>query len=142
MEKKAMFKDIINSMKELSRALDDIKQSIRVLDFKKLPKLLRKESKIIEKLEKYANTIKNELTDDHIKNLAKIPNILPFPTIVFGKKTNELLTIRQLYGELLRKVFIIGSLVEQHMNLYRMIYSNILSTKNVRPGTIFLDKKV
>ncbi|MFN7182500.1 MAG: hypothetical protein ACK4NF_07470, partial [Planctomycetota bacterium] len=91
MEKKTMFKDIVNSLKELLKALDDIKKSIIVLDFKKLPQLLKKESHIIEKLEKYAQTMKNGHTDNDIYNMTKLSNILPFPTMVQFRESEELL---------------------------------------------------
>ncbi len=142
MNKKSMYKDIIISLKELLRALDDVKHSIKVLDFKKLPQLLKKEAKIIEKLEKYAQTMKNEQTDNDINNMKKLANILIFPNLNNLKESEELLTIRHLYGELIRKIFIIGNLVEQHINLYRMIYGNITYVKNIRPGSVFVDRRM
>ncbi|MFN7181096.1 MAG: hypothetical protein ACK4NF_00240 [Planctomycetota bacterium] len=142
MSKKVILKSILTSLQELSRAFDEIRHSIRTLDFKKLPQLLKKESRIIEKLEKYAESVKNEQRGNDKNNMRKVSNILPFPQIPNEKESDELLAIRHLYGELIRKVFIIGNLVEQHLNLYRMVYGRLSSSKNASPGVFFLDKKM
>lgn len=143
MNKKGIFKEIISSLKELSIAMEDIKNSIKQLDYKKLPTLLKKEAEVIKKLEKYAKTIQNDATENDKNNMEQVAKVLPFPSnIKDNDDTKDIITIRQLYGELMRKVFIIGNLVDQHINLYRVIYGKLAATGTGRPKVVYIDKKM
>lgn len=138
-----ILKEIIKALKELSKEMDEIKKSIKELDHRKLPQLLKKEAKVIEKLEKYAQTIKNTQTTNDINNMQRFSNnILQFPAIKEEENTYDIILIRHLYSELMRKVFIIGNLVEQHLTLYKIIYGNLLTPGAERPKPVWIDKKM
>jgi hypothetical protein len=143
MNKKDMLKSILKSVKELSISLEEIKKSIIALDFKKLPKLLEKEAQIIEKIEKYSETIKNLPYKHDINNMNRVGKVLPFPPVVKDiENTEEFYTLRQMYCELIRKVYIIGNLIEQHLVLYRMVYGNIISGVGSRAEPIYINKSL
>ncbi len=143
MNKKGILKEIISSLKELSGAMEDVKNSIKQLDYKKLPTLLKKEAEVIRRLEKYAQTIQNNATENDKNNMEQVSNALPFPlNIKDNEDTKDIITIRHLYGELMRKVFIIGNLVEQHINLYKIVYGKVASSKMERPKVLYIDKKM
>lgn len=143
MNQRSIFKEIISALKELSKEMNDIKNAIKQLDYKKLPILLKKEAKVIEKLEKYAQTIQKNTTENDKNNVERISNILSFPLNVKDNcDTTDIITIRHLYSELIRKVFIIGNLVDQHINLYKIVYSNLAPVETERPKSVYIDKKM